>query len=83
MNQHDAINEVFKSTANSPCILCQGPADFVGTFTPDNAERFGAVSGKSRVIFYGICTACAQEPDFDAIEEILDYTLTDKKITHH
>ena len=50
----------------------------VGSFTPDNAEKFGAEPGKHRTIFYGLCVVCAQNCDFDAIEQILSYTLNIK-----
>ena len=83
MNQTDAINTAFESTVDSPCIRCRAPATLVGSFSPNDAEKFGGAPGKYRVIFYGLCEACAQEPDFEAIEEILSYSLTDKKITYH
>jgi hypothetical protein len=80
---HPTISKMFQYTLENPCVLCQGPAAVVGSFTPNNPEAFDADPGKHREIFYGLCENCASEPDFDAIEQILEYNFKTEQITHH
>lgn len=51
------------------CTACGQPAEYSGMFIPHNSQRFGAVSGKQRVIFYNCCEQCKQDPK--RIEDVL------------
>ena len=42
-----------------PCLLCGGkPARMAGLFVPDDPEAWGAPVGKSREIYFGLCSLC-------------------------
>lgn len=48
------------------CLLCSRPSDLFGCFVPDRPWEHGNpvyVPGKARLIFYGLCDACSQQPD--------------------
>jgi hypothetical protein len=48
------------------CFLCGGLATGLVMFTPDRPQEYGAPPGKERRIFYNICDACQQAPDWVA-----------------
>lgn len=56
------------------CILCGEPAENVVVFIPDEAikVRLGTPPGKRRVIPYGCCSLCWEDPNApDRAEEII------------
>lgn len=53
------------------CLLCDGVADVIGKYVPGEAyaKRMGQKPGKQRVIVYGLCRLCTENPDWgDRIE---------------
>lgn len=54
-----------------PCILCGGAPDRVGTFIPYRPQAWGASPGKTRILVYSLCTACAATDDCrDRVENV-------------
>jgi hypothetical protein len=56
------------------CLLCGKPAENFGVFIPDEAikARLGTPVGKLRVIVYGFCSLCWENPDApDRVEDII------------
>jgi hypothetical protein len=57
--------------APDACTLCSGPAAAVGVWRPtrEYSDKLGAVPGKHRVVFYGLCAPCGKRPDYMAAVE--------------
>ena len=55
-------------TLNKPlpgdfCLLCGGKPDAIGIFIPKDAEKFGGIKGKTRLIRYCLCAKCQAKKD--------------------
>lgn len=61
--------ETLKAILNDPpphvreCVLCKNPAHLLGVYKPGDPKTVQAPAGKTRLIIYGLCEGCAQQPD--------------------
>ena len=58
----------------SDCLICKKPAAFFGVFYPtiSFSKRIGAKPGKTRLVGYGMCDVCMENPTMpDQVEDLI------------
>lgn len=50
-----------QNQAHWPCAVCGQPSTVQAAFIPDESKQlqYGAPSGKTRILVYGLCDRCA------------------------
>lgn len=53
------------------CSACEArPSDAVAAFVPSDPAKFGGVEGRDRILFYGVCDPCMENPRLQEIMEM-------------
>lgn len=56
----------------SHCFLCGQPTEAILTFVPNSQHKpaFGALPGKTRTFFYGLCESCLRRDPAELLPEV-------------
>lgn len=65
------------------CLICGADPAMVGLFKPDEPLKWGAATGKTRIIRYCLCSKCHTKPDTpERAEKIIRVELAGGGLNH-
>ena len=63
MKKNKRVIQMLEDAKKGPCILCNSPSVQSVLFIPTNQADFGGMPGKTRILVYGLCQRCFDNPN--------------------